>query len=59
MHFIFVQMPLFDKKEPQLVTRLDNWLYFLKNLGIVDEIPQILNETIFQKGFEKAKIAKH
>jgi predicted transposase/invertase (TIGR01784 family) len=58
LHFIFVQMPLFDKKESQLETRLDKWLFFLKNLETFDNIPQILNEPIFQQGFEKAKIAK-
>jgi hypothetical protein len=33
-------------------------LFFLKNLETFDDIPQILNEPVFQKGFEKAKIAK-
>jgi predicted transposase/invertase (TIGR01784 family) len=37
---------------------LDKWLFFLKNLETFDDIPKILNEPIFQKGFEKAKIAK-
>jgi predicted transposase/invertase (TIGR01784 family) len=57
VHYIFIQMPLFNKKEEELVTKLDKWLYFLKNLENFDSIPEILNEPIFKKGFETAKIA--
>ena len=35
----------------------DKWLYFLKNLENFDIMPEILNEPIFQKGFETARIA--
>ena len=58
LNFIFLQMPLFNKKEDELRTRFDKWLFFLKNLETFEEIPQILNEPIFRKGFEIAKIAK-
>jgi predicted transposase/invertase (TIGR01784 family) len=58
LNFIFVQMPLFNKKEHELTTRFDKWLFFLKNLETFEKIPQILNEPIFRKGFEIAKIAK-
>ena len=58
VHLRFIQMPIFNKKENELKTRFDKWLYFLQNLENFDEIPRILNEPIFQKGFEIAKIAK-
>jgi predicted transposase/invertase (TIGR01784 family) len=58
LHFIFLQMPLFEKKEHQLETHFDKWLFFLQNLENFDEIPQVLNEPIFKKGFETARIAK-
>ncbi len=51
-------MPIFNKKENELKTRFDKWLFFLQNLEDFDEIPRILNEPIFKKGFEIAKIAK-
>lgn len=57
LHLHFLQMPAFGLKETELQTHFDKWLYFLSNLENLGEIPQILNEPIFQKGFETAKIA--
>ncbi|RIZ70987.1 MAG: Rpn family recombination-promoting nuclease/putative transposase [Methylococcales bacterium] len=56
-HFKFLQMPLFKKLEDELETHFDKWVYFLKNLENFDHIPSILNEPIFQKGFEIAEIS--
>jgi len=50
-------MPLFNKQEHELITHFDKWLYFLKNLESFNHIPAILNEPIFQKGFEIAEIS--
>jgi predicted transposase/invertase (TIGR01784 family) len=55
--FKFLQMPLFKKRADQLETHFDKWLYFLKHLESFDNIPAILNEPIFNKGFEIAKLA--
>lgn len=57
LHFKFLQMPLFNKTEDQLETHFDKWVYFLKNLEDFDHIPAILNEPIFQKGFEIAEVS--
>ncbi len=57
LHFKFLQMPLFTKKEDELETRFDKWCYFLKNLIDFDHIPAILNEPIFQKAFKTAELA--
>jgi predicted transposase/invertase (TIGR01784 family) len=57
LHFKFLQMPLFVKKENELVTHFDKWCYFLKNLGNFDHIPAILNEPIFQKAFHTTELA--
>ena len=57
LHFKFLQMPLFNKKEHQLENRFEKWIYFLKNLESFDHIPSILNESIFQKGFEIAELS--
>jgi predicted transposase/invertase (TIGR01784 family) len=56
-HFKFLQMPLFTKEEHELETHFDKWVYFLKNLENFDHIPAILNEPIFQKGFEIAELS--
>lgn len=56
-HFKFLQMPLFTKQEHELETHFDKWVYFLKHLENFDHIPAILNEPIFQKGFEIAELS--
>ena len=57
LHFKFLQMPLFNKTESELASHFDKWVYFLKNLENFDHIPAILNESIFQKGFEIAELS--
>lgn len=57
LYFKFLQMPLFNKTENELETHFDKWLYFLKHLENFDHIPTILNEPIFQKGFEIAEVS--
>ncbi len=57
LHFKFLQMPLFKKKENELENHFDKWCYFLKNLVNFDHIPAILNEPIFQKAFVTAELA--
>jgi predicted transposase/invertase (TIGR01784 family) len=55
--YIFIEMPRFGKQEDELETHLDRWLYFLKNLENFEDIPQVLKEEVFMKGFEIAELA--
>jgi len=48
---------LFNKQEDELETHFDKWVYFLKHLEDFDHIPAILNEPIFQKGFDIAAVS--
>lgn len=57
LNFKFLQMPLFTKDESELETHFDKWVYFLKKLESLDEIPTILNEPIFEKAFGVAEVA--
>ena len=57
LHFKFLQMPLFKKQEHELETHFDKWVYFLKHLEDMDHIPAILNEPVFQKGFNIAEVS--
>ncbi len=59
LKYFFVIMPRFNKEEGELKTHKDKWIYFLKNLSSFEDIPAILNEPIFQKGFQLAKIANY
>jgi predicted transposase/invertase (TIGR01784 family) len=58
LQFIFLQMPTFSKNETELISHQEKWLYFLKNLTDFDQIPAILKEPIFEKGFGIAEVAK-
>ena len=57
LHFIFIEMPRFEKTADQLENHFEKWLYFLKNLELIETIPEILKEDVFIKGFEIARIA--
>lgn len=45
------------KKESELESHFDKWAYFLKNLENFEDIPQILNEAVFQQAFTVAELA--
>jgi predicted transposase/invertase (TIGR01784 family) len=57
--FVYLEMPHFTKTEQQLVTRLDKWLYFIKNLENLEVIPDIFKDDVFNLAFDKAEIAKY
>jgi len=57
LKYIFIEMPKFNKKENELTTHFEKWLYFLKHLAEFDSIPAILNEKVFEQGFKTAEIA--
>ncbi len=56
LKYVFVEMPKFNKSEDELVTYLDKWFYFLKNLDSLDRIPEIFKaDSIIINAFKKAK----
>lgn len=57
LQMIYIQMPLFEKDELELLSRQDKWLYFLKNLPSLDHIPQIMKEEVFAKAFHTAEVS--
>lgn len=58
LSLIYFQMPKFTKTEQQLVTNLDKWLFYIKNLKDLDVIPQVFQgNPIFEKAFQKAQLA--
>ncbi len=56
--YIYLEMPNFKKREADLKTRLDKWLYFIKHLEDFQTIPAIFKDEIFTQAFEKAELAK-
>ncbi len=55
--YIYLEMPNFIKPENELTTRLDKWLYFIKNLEDFQNIPVIFKDEVFTQAFEKAELA--
>ena len=58
LKFVYLEMPKFTKEVDELTTHFDKWMYVLKNLKRLDNIPDKLREKIFEKIFEVAEIAK-
>jgi predicted transposase/invertase (TIGR01784 family) len=56
--FTYLEMPKFNKKVEELETRFEKWMYVLKNLTRLDNLPDKLREKIFEKMFAAAEIAK-
>jgi len=56
--FIYLEMPKFNKSIDRLETRFEKWMYVLKNLPRLQELPSQLQERIFEKIFRVAEIAK-
>lgn len=59
LRFIYLEMPKFNKSEDELETNYDKWLYLLKNIGQLDEIPKRLQEILFKKIFNLAEVSNY
>ncbi|MBR6272187.1 MAG: PD-(D/E)XK nuclease family transposase, partial [Bacteroidales bacterium] len=56
--FYYVEMPKFKKTEDELVSMQDKWLYVLKNVCYLLKQPKELQDQVFTKFFEEARIGK-
>jgi len=52
--YYFIELPKFTRKEDELETDLERWVFFLKNAGSLDYIPQSLQVEVFKKAFDIA-----
>ena len=52
-------MPKFTKKEDELKTMYDKWLFVLHNLSRLMKRPAALQERIFTRLFDQAEIARY
>ena len=56
--FVFFELPDFMKKEEELKTATDQWLYAIKHLNELRNVPACYKESrIFRHLFEEAEIA--
>lgn len=56
--FKFLELPNFAKEEGDLLTDTDKWLYLLKHMSTLDEIPKFLDKRVFQLIFNISEVAK-
>ncbi|NQZ60498.1 MAG: PD-(D/E)XK nuclease family transposase, partial [Lentisphaeraceae bacterium] len=58
LSFIYLEMPKFTKDLDQLQTHFEKWMYALQNVSQLEDVPEQLQEQIFEKFFNLARIAK-
>jgi predicted transposase/invertase (TIGR01784 family) len=56
LKFVTIELSKFKKTETELDTLLDKWLFSMKNMEKLPNRPQELNDEIFEKLYENAKI---
>ncbi|MDY3062494.1 MAG: PD-(D/E)XK nuclease family transposase, partial [Bacteroidaceae bacterium] len=56
--YVYVEIPKFNKREEELVTMYDKWMYVLRNLSSLMQRPSALQERVFTRLFEQAEISK-
>lgn len=56
--YIYLEMPKFNKEENDLNGFAEYWLYAIKNLVVLNEMPKKLQTRIFDKFFRVAEIAR-
>jgi len=57
IELIFIELPKFNKSEDELETITDKWIYFIKNAGELDFIPESFKEPNLLEAFEIANAA--
>ena len=58
LKFVYVELPKFKKKESELKTHFDKWMYVFTHLSELQDRPKKLQDRVFKKLFEAAEIAK-
>ena len=58
MNYIYLELPKFIKKEEELETPFEKWLFAFRWLGHLQKRPKALQDRVFRKLFKIAEIAK-
>ncbi len=59
VRFIYLEMDKFNKTEEELLSNFDKWLYILKNISVLTDVPARLQKFIFEKVFKIAEILNY
>lgn len=55
--FTYIEVPKFNKTVEELETHFDKWLFAIKNLSRLEDVPEQLRNEVFIRFFEIAEIA--
>ena len=58
LNLIFLELPRFVKEEDEISNKIEEWMFVLKNLARLNDLPEKLRTRIFESLFHKAEIAK-
>jgi len=58
MHFIFLQLPFFDKEESECENYFERWIYVLKNMSNLSRMPWAVQDGVFAKLAEIADVER-
>ncbi|MEM7367771.1 MAG: Rpn family recombination-promoting nuclease/putative transposase [Bacteroidota bacterium] len=58
LKFVYIELPKFRKKENELSSHFDKWLYVFTHLSQLQDRPKALQERIFKRLFDAAEIAR-
>ena len=54
IEFNFIELPKFNKKETELMTVIDQWVYFIKNAEDLEVIPESVKDEGLKSAYEDA-----
>jgi len=58
MRLIYLQLPLFDKQEDECDTDFERWIYVIKNMEILERMPWMAQNQVFERLAELADVGK-
>ena len=58
LKFIYIELPKFNKKESELESDFDKWIYVFRYLSQLQDLPDKLQNKIFKRLFKEAEIAR-
>jgi predicted transposase/invertase (TIGR01784 family) len=56
--FVYIELPRFTKELHELKTFFEQWMFVIRNLHELDNIPEKFRNEVFEKIFEEARIAR-
>ena len=58
LRLIYLQMPCFTKEADECENHFERWIYILKNMEILERMPWVAQNAVFQRLAEVAEVSK-